>query len=336
MSHGIRVHEDGRATFMCVDEGAWHGLVEPVKGPVTVWEALELANMTGLEYHTQPLYVIAEEGDDVDLLEVPDKYTMVARNPFDKTWEAIGGYVTDKYVAHTIEQVAEVGEALAQAADGATVSAVGLIDEGRRMFMSFKLREWRWGGDKMHAWLNAYTDFTGGMATLYKPGGTRVICHNTFHIGLAEQVEQQFRARHTGLELVDRIAEARAALGFAERALDAFEVEVQQMLDTEVTATQFEKIVAQFAPIKKDDTLAVKAKQEKVRDELTRVWKSPTVATIQGTAWGAYNALTEYVDWTGGSYRTADSRLVASLTPGSRMDLERNRALAVVRKVVLV
>lgn len=333
MSHGIRTHEDGRATIVVVDEGAWHRLVEPVKGPISMEEGIRLAHLNDLEYHLEPLYAPIP-GKAGKFMELDNRFTTVARNPFSKEWEAIGGSVTADYIMHTIEDINEFGGAVL--GEGFSLSALGMIDEGRRMFASFKIRDYDFGGDKSFAWMNLYTDFTGGMASIFKPGATRVVCKNTFHIGLNEKVEMQFRARHTGLRLPDRVEEARRALGFTERALDGFEVEVQRMLDAEVTERKFEQIVAQFIPIDKDATDALKFKREVQRDEITKVWKQGTAKNISGTAWGAWNALTEYIDWTGGTYRSDEARFVASLTPGSGMDVQRGRALALVRGLVKV
>lgn len=333
MSHGIRTHEDGRATIVVVDEGAWHRLVEPVKGPISMEEGIRLAHLNDLEYHPEPLHAPVP-GKPGQFMELDNRFTTVARNPFTREWEVPGGSYTSDYVMHTIEDIHEFGTALMD--EGTSLSALGMIDEGRRMFASFKMREYDWSGDKAFAWMNAYTDFTGAMATIWKPGATRVVCRNTFHVGLREQVEMQFRARHTGQRLPDRVVEARAALGFAERALDKFEIEVQRMLDSEVTERKFEQIVAQFVPIDPDSTDTIKFKREVERDAITKVWKHGTAKNISGTAWGAFNALTEYIDWTGGSYRSDEARFVASLTPGSGMDAQRGRALALVRGLVKV
>jgi len=335
MSAGIRVNEDGsKATIVVVDEGAWHNLTTPVPGPISMEEGLRLAHLDGLDYHLEPTFVPvgdADKGEKVEFIRVKDTYTTVARHPFTREWESIGGSVTDKYVMHTIEDVAEFGTAITE--NGASLSALGMIDEGRRMFASFKVRDYDWFGDKSFAWLNFYTDFTGGMSTIGKPGATRVVCRNTFHVGLAEQVQLQFRARHTGRVLIDRVAEAKQALGIAESALDEFEVEVRRLIDTDVDEQKFKKIVERFVPITDALSVGARMRREEQRDQITSVWKHGTAKNISGTAWGAYNALTEYVDWTGGSYRTDEARFVASLTPGSLMDKQRDRALLVVKEV---
>ena len=172
------------------------------------------------------------------------------------------------------------------------------------------------------------------MSTITKPGATRIVCQNTFHIGLAERVEQQFKARHTGRELPDRVKEAREALGMAESAMDEFDRQVQAMIAREVSDQQFKKIVEQFMPITKDASDGQKVRAEIRRGEIENVWKHGTAKSITGTAWGAYNAMTEWVDWTGGTYRTDEARFVAAMTPGSQMDKDRDRALAIVRQVV--
>lgn len=336
MSHGIEFDDEGRATVVVVDEGAWHRLTEPVEGPISIEEGIRLAHMADLEYHLEGVYTTVgdeDKGEPVEFITVENQYTTVARHPFHRGWRSIGGAVTDRYVMHTIEDIAEFGGALI--GEGATLSALGLIDQGRRMFASFKVREYEWQGDKSYAWLNFYTDFTGRMSTITKPGATRVVCQNTFHIGLAERVEQQFKARHTGRELPDRVKEAREALGMAESAMDEFDRQVQAMIDREVTDQQFKKIVEQFVPIPSDASAGQKVRAEIQRGEIENVWKHGNAKSISGTAWGAYNAMTEWVDWVGGSYKTDEARFVAAMTPGSQMDKQRDRALTVVRKVLV-
>ena len=73
------------------------------------------------------------------------------------------------------------------------------------------------------------------------------------------------------------------------------------MIEKEITAGQFNDIIlAAYPKPEKDSKGAVKKWENKIvlLDEL--YYNSPTNATIKGTKWGAFNALTERLDY----YRT--------------------------------
>ena len=65
-----------------------------------------------------------------------------------------------------------------------------------------------------------------------------------------------------------------------------------------MTDAQYKKFVETLIPEPKKDASQRKVNSvENVRSELLGLWKAPTQQIVAGTAWAAYNAVTEYVDW---------------------------------------
>ena len=74
------------------------------------------------------------------------------------------------------------------------------------------------------------------------------------------------------------------------------------MMDTPIAPHQFPAILNALVPepVKPDSQTGVTRRQNK-RDGIAAAYRLPANAGIHGTAWGAYNAFTEYTDWASSS-----------------------------------
>ena len=70
------------------------------------------------------------------------------------------------------------------------------------------------------------------------------------------------------------------------------------MIEKEITKAQFDKIVELAYPTPKDETKKASMTKHNSKVELLQsIYVGDFNNTISGTAWGAYNALTERQDW---------------------------------------
>jgi hypothetical protein len=110
--------------------------------------------------------------------------------------------------------------------------------------------------------------------------------------------KQSFKIRHTQ-SVEGRIAVARETLGLALGYFDEFEKEAQALYSQSITDAEFSKLIQTIYPKPSDDASKVaKTKWENkvvLLDDLYH--NSPTNANIKGTKWGAFNALTERLDY---------------------------------------
>jgi hypothetical protein len=112
-----------------------------------------------------------------------------------------------------------------------------------------------------------------------------------------KNAKQSFKIRHTQ-SVEGRIQVARETLGLALGYFDEFEVQAKALYSQAITDAEFSKLIQTIYPKpEKDSKGALKKWENKVVliDDLYH--NSPTNATIKGTKWGAFNALTERLDY---------------------------------------
>jgi hypothetical protein len=113
------------------------------------------------------------------------------------------------------------------------------------------------------------------------------------------------------------------------------------MIQTEITKAQFDKIVEALYPAPAEDAAkSAKTRYVKRVDTLEGIYLGTgdgpdTNSTIAGTAWGAFNALTEALDWYRNPRRgDAESVLVAASGLDPVTVTEKARILSAVRALV--
>ena len=144
--------------------------------------------------------------------------------------------------------------------------------------------------------------------------------------------KQSFKIRHTQTA-EGRIVQARQALGLTFAYADEFQKQAQELFTQSVTDKQFSDLIRNLYPKPEADVKgALKKWENKVvlLDDLYH--NSPTNSAIKGTGWGAFNALTERLDY----YRTARTGNTESLNAGASgfdpiLTAEKNKILKAVK-----
>jgi hypothetical protein len=108
------------------------------------------------------------------------------------------------------------------------------------------------------------------------------------------------------------------------------------MIQTEITKAQFDDIVALAYPAPEKDAKGSIKKHENKIDIINEIYVGDTNNMISGTAWGAFNALTERLDW----YRSArggsnESILASASGFDPVVTAEKNRLLKIVQSSVM-
>ena len=135
----------------------------------------------------------------------------------------------------------------------------------------------------------------GSAALTFALTPMRLACTNAVQaaIGGAERIWKISHTPRAG----QRVDLATAAILKALDYREAFAVKAQGMLDTPMVDAEFAKIVQRLWPLKADAVGATAERRAELHAAVTGLYRgSETVAGIRGTRWGAYNALTEYLD----------------------------------------
>lgn len=294
MSHALEF-VNGQASF-AGREPAWHQL-GTVLSDLDYARALEVAHLSDWNVRAEPTEVVV----DGTTFQVEDRQTIVRDNPADQSTEVIA-VVGDRYTAVQNEQAFAVAPFLEEL--GATVETAGSIRGGRQVFMMMTMPNGvvidpDGAGDAINNYLALWTSHDGSMALEAAATPVRVVCANTLDAAIPNS-KRAYKVRHTATA-ENRLADAQQAFLRANHYFEAMASEAAALFQTEADNKAFYEIVNRVYP--KPGTNGTKETKRGITvwskkiDQLHEILGSQTNANIRGTAWGAYNALTERVDW---------------------------------------
>lgn len=149
------------------------------------------------------------------------------------------------------------------------------------------------GEDPVDLYLAFVTSHDGSLRFGVHATPVRVVCRNTLNTGLKAAV-QSWSVKHTP-GATTAISEARRTLKLTWQYADAFESEMNALLDQEYTKRQFEQMVKDLFPKPAGETAPFSREQYSMIGLLE---SSPTILDpMRYTRWGAFNAVTEHFDW---------------------------------------
>jgi phage/plasmid-like protein (TIGR03299 family) len=335
MAHDLE-SQNGKASFASFREPAWHGLGTVFTEEKNTTEMLEAANLNGWNVRLQDMEIPSTLTSD-------KSYQYVLRtNPTNNTQTDVLGIVGERYVPLQNEDLFSFGDNILDG--GGRWETAGSIKGGRVVFGSLALEretilDPSGVADKVKTYLLINTSHDGSIAIQASITPVRVVCANTLNLALNQKkkkngVKQSFKIRHTQTA-EGKIQIARETLGMANAYMDEFDIMAKAMIEKEVSAKQFNDIIlAAYAKPDKDTKGAIKKWENKV-DIINDIYTGEFNGMIAGNAWGAFNALTERLDW----YRSArggsnESILASASGFDPAINAEKNRLLKVVQNVM--
>jgi hypothetical protein len=320
---------------------AWHtlatGIFQANGEKLYTKQMLEQAGLADWNVQTMPMAY--PEGFIADKPEF-----WVTRDLADGRKHVLGS-VGNRYHTYQNEQLfAFADEILAHT--GSWESA-GMFRKGRVVFGSMNIdREFvidpSGANDRVKSFLLMATSHDGSSSIKACATNVRVWCQNTFNQAFRE-AKSVYKVRHTATA-EDRVAEAQATLGIAFANAEAFEAEANALFQTAITNKQFMDIVTALNPAPATDASKASVTKYDTKIDLLQglYLQSPTNANITGTAWGAFNALTEYMDYFRAGRATTDSpdvsvnEAISASGFDDSVNSEKSRILEVVKAVALV
>ena len=335
MAHELET-QNGVASFASFREPAWHGLGTVFSDEKTTSEMLAAANLNNWNVRL----------DDVEIpntLTSDKNYSYVVRtNPTDNTQTDILGVVGERYHVLQNEDLFSFGDNILDG--GGCWETAGSIRGGRVVFGSLALEretvlDPNGVADKVKTYLLINTSHDGSIAIQASITPVRVVCANTLNLALGSKrnkIKQSFKIRHTQTAN-GKVAIAREALGLANVYMDAFDVMAKAMIEKEITAGQFNDIIlAAYPKPEKDSKGAVKKWENKV-DVINDIYTGQFNGMIAGNAWGAFNALTERLDWHRNSRGgNTEAMLAAASGFDATITAEKNRLLGIVKNTLAI
>jgi phage/plasmid-like protein (TIGR03299 family) len=337
MAHELET-QNGVASFASFREPAWHGLGTVFTEEKTTTEMLSAANLSNWNVRLEDVNIPNHLSSDKN-------YQYVVRtNPTDNSQTDILGVVGERYHVLQNEDLFSFGDNILDG--GGRWETAGSIRGGRVVFGSLALEretvlDPSGVADKVKTYLLINTSHDGSIAIQASITPVRVVCANTLNLALGSKrgknaIKQSFKIRHTQTAN-GKVQIARETLGLANKYMDAFDVMAKAMIEKEITAGQFNDIIlAAYPKPEKDAKGAIKKWENKV-DVINDIYTGEFNGMIANTAWGAFNALTERLDW----HRSArggnnESILAAASGFDATITAEKNRLLKVVKDVLAI
>ena len=318
-------------SFASFRQPAWHSLGTVFDHEVT--SSSEMLNLAGL----------ANWNVRLEEIELPNGYTsaltpqfrVVRDHPTDGNPDVLG-VVGSRYNVYQNEEMYDFADSLL---DGARWETGGSLKSGSVVFGSLALeRETVLDANgvsdivKNYILVSSSHDGTTSLQASVTP--VRVVCANTLAVAL-KGAKQTFKIRHT--QAMDgKVAAAREALGLAHQYLDEFDVMAKAMIETEITDKTWYEIIRAAYPKPEKDAKGSFVKWDNKVTELESIYRGDTNFMIADTAWGAYNALTERLDWFRTARKGNEENIYAA---ASGFDVatqnEKNRLLTVVKSLAM-
>jgi phage/plasmid-like protein (TIGR03299 family) len=335
MAHELET-QNGVASFASFREPAWHNLGTVFDTEKNTSEMLVAANLNNWNVRLSELTIPSEMTSDKN-------YQYVVRtNPTDKSQTDVLGIVGERYVPLQNEDLFAFGDNILDG--GGRWETAGSISGGRVVFGSLALEretvlDPNGVADVVKTYLLINTSHDGSIAIQASITPVRVVCANTLNVALnrtrkKDGVKQSFKIRHTQTAQ-GKVAVARQALGMANSYMDAFDKMAHAMITKEITAQDFNNIILAAYPKPETDSKGSLKKWENKVDMINDIYTGEFNGMISGNAWGAFNALTERLDW----YRSArsgnnESMFAAASGFDPATNAEKNRLLTVVQNTL--
>ena len=334
MAHNLE-EQDGQVAFALRGKPAWHNLANRIFNQdenVTTATMLEEAKLNNWNVR------LSDVADHIPNTwrNTSDNFFVIRDNPFDGGTDVLS-VVGKRYKTVQNEELFQFADNVLDN-NSAKWESAGSIKKGKVVFGSLDIpREIvldpQGINDKTKLYLIVWTSHDGSVAVQAAITPVRVVCQNTLNIAM-RTAKQSFKIRHTQTA-EGRIVQARQALGLTFAYADEFQKQANELFQQSITDKQFSDLIRNLYPKPEDATKAALTKWENkvvVIDDLYH--NSPTNSTIKGTAWGAFNALTERLDY----YRSSktgnsDSLMAAASGFDPVVTAEKNKILKAVKSL---
>ena len=332
MAHNLE-EQDGQVAFALRGKPAWHNLANRIFNQdedVNTATMLEEAKLSNWDVRLSPLTDhISESWNDVS-----DAHLVLRTNPFNQETDVLAT-VGKRYKVIQNEELFAFADAIHDANPECRWESAGSLKKGKVVFGTVDIPRTmvldpQGANDETKLYLIVWTSHDGSVAVQAAITPVRVVCQNTLNLAMKSS-KQSFKIRHTQ-SAEGRIQVARETLGLALGYFDEFELEAKALYSQSITDAEFSKLIQTIYPKPdKDVKGALKKWENKVVliDDLYH--NSPTNTNIKGTKWGAFNALTERLDYFRSGRGNTESLMAGASGFDPILTAEKNKLMKLVK-----
>lgn len=280
---------NGENLFATFREPAWHRAAEPFTEELFSAEAMldQIPALRDRIVSLEPVHILL----DGEPVEVPGNFVSVSN--WADAAPTFYGTVGSRYgIVQDIDAFSVF--------DGFRAETMGALYDGRKTFATFALdRETildpNGVSDVVKVYGLAVNSHDGTKPLMWQTTPTRVVCANTLAVAMGNR-SHVTNIRHTK-SAAERIAEHAALYRESMDYMDEFDRVAAELFATPFTDKQYVNMFNSLFPEPEVDAKGALTKWENKRGLYLQAWNGAPNAGIKGTAWGAWNALTEANQW---------------------------------------
>jgi phage/plasmid-like protein (TIGR03299 family) len=269
-----------------VGDTPWHGFGQKLDAPATAEEAIQAAHLdwdVGLEsVHTSD-----------GTIQEPHRFVRRLDN------QKILGLRTSRYSVVQNRDAFGLFDAVIGPGQGVYHTA-GALRGGRMVWILAKVGDTREvvSGDEVEPYILLSTSHDGSLPLQMRPTLVRVVCANTLNYAMRRRdFSDTVTIRHTG-NVASKAVEVRKALGLTKVYFDRMMEGVEELVSKPMNESGMENFARSLYPTRQDGS-SHRYTEEAIAKlgELFVVGRGQELPGVRGTAWAAYNAVTEFVDY---------------------------------------
>lgn len=284
--------------IMYLGDVPWHGLGRRVIEAPSVEEAIIAA---GLDWE-----VGLKKLQTTDTLEeVPALAT------FRKTDNRILGVVGSNYSVLQNKDAFQFFNPFLESKE-ATLETAGSLRNGQRIWILAKINRpdsviVKQADDRVQKYILLSNSHDGSLAVRVGYTPIRVVCNNTLSMAMTNNNSQLIRLKHTG-NIVENLNDIREVMNAADAAFEATAEQFRLLASKQFNSKDLEKYIKVVFATKKQMQEAASAEDltsgSRVMGDIVQLFESGKgndLPGVKGTAWAAYNAVTEYLQYKRGN-----------------------------------
>ena len=245
-------------------------------------EALHLA---GLDWNVEQTPVFTDAG-----IEIPN-YKANVRS----TDRSVLGIVSDRYkIVQNTEAFEFTDEIVGETEDGVVkYETAGSLCGGKKIWLLAKMPTQKILGDEVEPYMCFTNSHDGSGAIRICMTPIRVVCNNTLNMALAG-ARRQWSTKHVG-DMQSKLEEAKLCLQLADAYMAGLADEADRLANAKLHREQLNEILDEMFPIEDNASDRKKRNIQTIKDDFFVAYFMPDIAQFRDTAWGAVNAMSDFV-----------------------------------------
>ena len=275
----------------------WHGLGTEINQETSFWDSFELAGLDW-EVDTKPLFT--GDGEKVS-----------HRAAYRVSDGRILGIVGKRWTPLQNRDAFEIFEPLVDAGE-MVIHTAGSLRNGERIWALCQLNQDNSeivAGDEVAKFVLLSNGHDGKLAVHFGFTPIRVVCANTEALARGSKASKLVRVRHSRF-VKQNVQDLRNVMNFANQEFEATAEQYRYLASKGINSEDLDKYIKIILGIgeKSADEMTTRSKNiVSSIEDLFEGGRGSDIAGVRGTYWGAYNAVTEYLNYSKG--RTANNRM---------------------------